>query len=83
MKHIGTIYGHEISNDPYNKKSVSIYKSQHAHAVLDHIQDMVEIRENIFMRLQATWEYKEKVLILTAATYAGAKIALLDQNNIM
>ena len=54
MKHTGTTYGHEISNDPQNKKAVSIYKPKHAHAVLDHIQDMVEIKENFFMRLQAT-----------------------------
>ena len=53
VKHTKTIYGHEIRNDPHNKKIVIIYKPQHAHAVLDHIQDMVATRENIFMCLQS------------------------------
>ena len=83
MKHTETIYGHGIINNPHSKKAVSIYKPKHAHAVLDHIQDMVEIRENIFMRQQYAWEYKEKVLIGTAAEGAGATIELSDQNNIM
>ena len=55
---------------------VSIDKPQHTQAVLEHNQDMLALRENIFMHLQATREYKEKLLIVTAPADADVAIEL-------
>ena len=76
VKHTGTIYGQDISNELHNRKWVSIEKQQHTQVVLDHHQYMVELIENIFMYPQDARESKEKVLIGTATPDADEVIAL-------
>ena len=61
----------------------SIEKPQHTKAVLDCHQDMVELREKIFMHPQAPRSYEKKVFIGTAATDADADIALSELQNIV
>ena len=55
---------------------VSIDKPKHTHAVLDHHQDMVALREEVFMLLNAARASKKKVFIVTAATDADTDIVL-------
>ena len=76
MKYTGTIYGQDISNELHNSKVVSIDKPQHTKVVLDHHQDMLALRENIFMCLQDARASREKLLIGTAAIDADEVIAL-------
>ena len=58
VKHTSTIYGLDISNELHNRKEVSIDKPQHTQAVLDRHQDMMALRVNVLMRLQAARSYK-------------------------
>ena len=55
---------------------VSIDKPKHTHAVLDHHRDMVALREEVFMLLNAARASKKKVFIVTAATDADTDIVL-------
>ena len=72
------IYGQDIRNELNNRNVVSIDKPQHTKAVLDHNQDMVALREKIFMRLQYERTSKEKVFIGTSTTYDDAAIVLAE-----
>ena len=76
VQHTGTINGQDIRNELNNRNVVSIDKPQHTKAVLDHNQDMVALREKIFMRLQYARPSKKKVLIGTATTDANVEIVL-------
>ena len=49
---------------------VSIDNQQHTHAMLYHYQDMVVLREKIFMRLQSSIASKEEVFIRAPETAA-------------
>ena len=83
MKHTNKIYFQDISNEIHNRKGFIFYKPQHTQAVLNHHQDMVKLREKIFMGLQATRSSKKKFLIVTAAIDDDAVIALVELQNTM
>ena len=53
-----TIYVQGIINKLNNSKVVSIDKKQHTQDILYHQQDIVELIENIFMRLQSAISYR-------------------------
>ena len=83
VKHTGTIYGQDISNELHNKKVVSIDKPQHAQAVLDHHKNMFPLKDNMFMCLQSARASKEKVFIGTAEIYPDTAIVFSELKNVV
>ena len=51
VHHVGTIYGHDISNELQNKKTVTINKPEHTQDVLEKHAERVVRHESQELRL--------------------------------
>ncbi len=82
VHHVGTIYGHDISNELLNKKTVVIDKPAHPQDVLDKHADRVTRHTNQELRLLAARSDQKTALLAAVAagvdTDAPMSLALLE-----
>ena len=81
FKHIGTIYGQDISNKLHNRRVVVIAKPQHTGDVLRKHEAKVSLRDNNFQRIQDARIAKEAVLIIADQTNTYLTIPLAELHN--
>ena len=81
VKHTGTIYGQDISNELHNRRVVVIAKPQHTADVLIKHEAKVSLRDNNFQRIQDARKAKEAVLITAAQTNSDLIITLAELQN--
>ena len=85
VHHVGTIYGHDISNELLNKKTVVIDKPAHPQDVLDKHADRVTRHTNQELRLLAARSDQKTALLAAVAagvyTAAPMSLALLENEN--
>ena len=62
VHHVGTIYGHDISNELQNRKTVTITKPEYTQAVQDKHADRVARHTAQQQRLDAARQAKKAVL---------------------
>ena len=78
VKHTGTIYGQDISNELHNRRVVVIAKPQHTADVLRKHEAKVSLRDNNFQRIQDARIANEAVLITAAETNTDPTLPLAD-----
>jgi hypothetical protein len=62
VHHVGTIYGHDISNELQNKKTFIITKPEHPQNVLDKHADRVTRHESQELRLSNARQDQRRAL---------------------
>ena len=62
VNHVGTIYGHDISNELHNKKTVTITKPRHTQEVLDKHAERVSRHESQELRLSNARQDQRRAL---------------------
>ena len=81
VKHTGTIYGQDISNELHNRRVVFITKPHHTADVLRKHKEKVSLRDNNFQRIQDARIANEAVLITAAQTNIDLTIPIAELNN--
>ena len=79
--HVGTIYGHDISNELQNKTKVTIPKPEHSQEILDRHQDRVTRLQGQNLRLALARDTMKQSLedqVADGDTNAPMKLAILE-----
>ena len=81
VKHTGTIYGKDISNELHKRRVVVITNPQHTADVLRKHEAKVSLRDNNFQRIQDARIAKEAVLITVAKKNTNITIPITELQN--
>jgi hypothetical protein len=82
VHHVGTIYGHDVSNELQNKKTVPVPKPVHTQEVLDKHQDRIirhNVQEQRFIQARESKKQLLEALIVAGDADAEMELALLQQ----
>ena len=78
VKHKGTIYGQDISNELHNRRVLVIVKPHHTEDVLRKHAAKVSLRDNNFQIIKDAMIAKEAVLITASQTNTDLAIPLAE-----
>ena len=86
VHNVGTIQGHNISNELQNNNTVIISKPDHTQDVLDEYQLSAKRRDQLYQRLAEVWQFQkgqleEQVIEGEPKIAAKAKMSLAIINN--
>ena len=79
--HIGTIYGHDISNELQNKKIVMIQEPTCSQEALDKHADRVKRKKAQHERINDAWKIQAKSLDKLAMSGDDAVVSLAELQN--
>ena len=83
MKHIGKIYGQEISNEIHNRTAVIIFKTVYDQDLIDRQVTKEGQREENFKRIQDVRKHNEAILQVDLLNDTDLYITLAELQNEM